>query len=244
MSCRVAVCWDGEWSRTSAKLGCYGYTSAHCPPSSSHPVAICSDAGQRNHRRIGVDQTTPQREGEQGGARQGVACHSTSSTGQYRMAWATFSTPSCSYPPCWRQSSPQLKSSSDRICRQNDTFKETRISLHCTASILSEKQSFVACAVYLILFTFTTGIGVEVRYGQVRFICGCLTHTHQKWILHAVFLFSFLFFCNFTTNVNVCSKVVATDYCFSNKGLLLWFVEGHRAPQMLLSALWKEKVIK
>lgn len=59
---------------------------SHCPPSSSHPVAICSDAGQRNHRPIGVDQTTPQREGEQGGARQGVACHSTSSTGQYRMA--------------------------------------------------------------------------------------------------------------------------------------------------------------
>lgn len=47
------------------------------------------------------------------------------------------------------------------------------ISLHCTASILSEKQSFVAYAVYLILLAFTTGIGVEVRYGQVRFICGC-----------------------------------------------------------------------
>lgn len=132
------------------KLGCCGYTSAHCPPSSSHPVAICSDAGQRNHRRIGVDQTTPQREGEQGGARQGVACHSTSSTGQYRMAWATFSTPSCSYPPCWRQSSPQLKSSSDRICGQNDTCLRRHASLYivlppyCQRSSLSWHMQYIS----------------------------------------------------------------------------------------------------
>ncbi len=33
-------------------------------------------------------QWTPQREGELGGAQQGVPCRSTSSTGQYRSAWA------------------------------------------------------------------------------------------------------------------------------------------------------------
>lgn len=83
---RVAVCWDGEWPGQRKNSVLQSPLPAHHPPSSSHPVAICSDAGQRNRRRIGVDQTTPQREGEQGGAWQGVACHSTSSTGQYRTA--------------------------------------------------------------------------------------------------------------------------------------------------------------
>lgn len=93
LSCRVAVCWDGEWSGQRKNLVLQSTLPAHHPPSSSHPVAICSDAGQRTRRRIGVDQTTPQREGEQGGAWQGVACHSTSSTGQYRTAWAPPSPP-------------------------------------------------------------------------------------------------------------------------------------------------------
>lgn len=50
----------------------------------SHPVALCPDAGQRRHRRSG-----PHRgRGSWGGAQQGVPCRSTSSTGQYRSAWA------------------------------------------------------------------------------------------------------------------------------------------------------------
>lgn len=93
LSCRVAVCWDGEWPGQCKNSVLQSTLPAHHPPSSSHPVAICSDTGQRNRRRIGVDQTTPQREGEQGGAWQGVACHSTSSTGQYRTAWAPPSPP-------------------------------------------------------------------------------------------------------------------------------------------------------
>lgn len=90
---RVAVCWDGEWSGPRKNSVLQSTLPAHHPPSSSHSVAICLDAGQRIRRRIGVDQTTPQREGEQGGAWQGVACHSTSSTGQYRTAWAPPSPP-------------------------------------------------------------------------------------------------------------------------------------------------------
>lgn len=45
---------------------------------------------------------------------------------QDRMS--TSFSPSCSYPPCWRQPSPQLKSSSDRIGGQNDTCNARHIT--------------------------------------------------------------------------------------------------------------------
>lgn len=38
--------------------------------------------------------------------------------------------PSCSYPPCWRQPSPQLKSSSDTFGGQNDSCKMRHISVY------------------------------------------------------------------------------------------------------------------
>lgn len=49
--------------------------------------------------------------------------------------------PSCSYPPCWRQPSPQLKSSSDRIGGQNDIIKMTHISLYITLPLYSHRKA-------------------------------------------------------------------------------------------------------
>lgn len=127
-SCRVAVCWDGEWSGQCKNSVLQSPLPAHHPPSSSHPVAICSDAGQRNRRRIGVDQTTPLREGEQGGAWQGVACHSTSSTGQYRTAWAPPSPPPA-HTLHAEGSPPPTQSSSDSIGGQHYIFNARHITL-------------------------------------------------------------------------------------------------------------------
>ncbi len=71
-------------------VGCHWDGGGRCQrclsllPWASHPVALCPDAGQRRHRRSG-----PHRgRGSWGGAQQGVPCRSTSSTGQYRSAWA------------------------------------------------------------------------------------------------------------------------------------------------------------
>lgn len=152
LSYKVAVCWDGEWSGQCKNSVLQSTLPAHHPPSSSHPVAICSDAGQRNRRRIGVDQTTPQREGEQGGARQGVACHSTSSTGQYRTAWATLSPPPAhslhaegSPPP---NSNPAVTELVDKLRYLKwDTYLFTSYCLN----ILTERQSFVLYTVYILL---------------------------------------------------------------------------------------------
>lgn len=77
----------------------------------------------------------------------------------------------------------------------------------------------------------TTGIGVEVRRGQVRFICGCLIHTHQKWRLHTACVRFVLFSPEFES---VRSKVVATDCCICTKGYLLPLHWTPKTHQMLL----------
>lgn len=170
-------------------LGSRGRHSAECtscPPSSSHPVTLCSDAGQRSRRRIGVDQTTPRREGELGGARQGVACRSTSSTGQYRTAWAPRPSPSsCSYPPWLRHPSH----SNPAVTKQDwhtggHNYAHALTSSHLVYPLVSThtRQHIHTHALPYrhrpMCLSYTTGLGVEVRCTHVHLLCcGCFIHS-------------------------------------------------------------------
>lgn len=129
-------------------LGCYWCGGRRCQctpcwvPPTFHLVALCPDAGKRRDQPSGAEEVTPQREGELGGAQQGVPCHSTSSTGQYGTACAP-PTPSHtfhangnhSFSPCseWKKTQTHTFSVV-LICRQ---------AWHLYANFLYESSNVV-----------------------------------------------------------------------------------------------------
>lgn len=153
---RVSVCWDAELSGQCKNSVLSSILQKQCV----FILSLCHHMFRYwpvESPARGESDNPSERESGGGGMVGGDLLHRSVQDG---MSSTPPHPTSC--PPFWRQPSPQLKSSNDRIFK-NGTFKRKYVPLHLIRlNILTEKQPFMG--EYL---TLTDGIGVVV-------ICGCI----------------------------------------------------------------------
>lgn len=185
---RVAVCWDGEWFRTSAKkkqktLGCCGYTSYALSTLILSPCRHMFRCWPEESPAHWGGSDDPSEGGRAGGGTAGGGLPLNFQHRSVQDGMSNFFNPLLLIPSTLKaalpNSNPAVTEFMDKMAYvKGDTRLYRALPPHCQRNSLWWRFQ------YLILLAFTTGIGVEVRCGQVRFICGCLIHAHQKWRLH------------------------------------------------------------